>query len=86
MEAFYEGLVAETQPFVILAPLCSENLTLEGRRVPSWSHLGSKIAPNVLLKAMLDQLGAHDGGLEALRGSWVASGALLGLIFGIFSA
>ena len=43
MEAFYEGLVAETPHFVILAPLCSENLTFEGLRVPSWSHLGSKM-------------------------------------------
>ena len=43
MEAFYDGLVAETPHFVILAPLCSENLTFEGLRVPSWSHLGSKM-------------------------------------------
>ena len=45
MEAFYEGLVAETPHFVILAPLCSENLTFEGLSVQSGSHLGSKIAP-----------------------------------------
>ena len=43
MEAFYDGLVAETPHFMILTPFCSENLTFEGLRVPSWSHLGSKM-------------------------------------------
>ena len=61
MEAFYEGLVAETPHFVILAPLCSENLTFEGLRVQSWSHLGSKMTSG--------------GGQDRLAaGRWLAAG------------
>ena len=36
---------AEKSGLVILAPLCCETSTFEGLRRPSWSHLGSKVAP-----------------------------------------
>ena len=65
MEAFYEGLVAETQHFVILAPLCSENLTLEGLRVPSWSHLGSKMTSGGGRDSQSGLSGRHFGAIWA---------------------
>ena len=84
MEAFYEGLVAETQHFVILAPLCSENLTFEGPRVLSWSHLGSKIAPKCALGGHVGPTWSTRwrlGGFEGLLGSF---GSALGAHFGRF--
>ena len=49
--------------FVILAPLCSENLTFEGLSVQSGSHLGSKMTSG--------------GGQDRLAaGRWLAAGGL----------